>query len=345
MIKYGLPSFGLIVLVLAIISIARTQPVIKNVPPPGTPSVSAYDKEVGAVGLVEANTENIAISLPVSGLVTHVYVKAGDGVRKGERLFSLDDRDLVAELALRQTAVSVAQRKLEKLLESPRPEELPPAEARVHEAEALVHDAQVQLNLIESVKDKRAIREEDLLRRRIAVDTAKAKLAEAKSDLALLEAGAWKPDIEVARAEVAQAQTQVARIQADIDRLTVTSPINGEILQCKVRLGEYAQSGPLSQPLILMGNTSHLNIRADVDEQDAWRVRAGATAVASPRGEGKARYPLHFVRFEPYVIPKKNLTNDATERVDTRVLQVIFALDPGTPVRPGQQMDVYVRAE
>ena len=345
MIKYGLPSFGLIVLVLAVISIARTQPVIKSVAPPSTPPVSAYDEEVGAVGLVEANTENIAISLPVSGLVTHVYVKAGDRVRQSDRLFSLDDRDLIAELALRQSAVSVAQRKLEKLLESPRPEEIPPAEARVREAEALVHDADVQLNLIESVKDKRAIREEDLLRRRIAVDTAKAKLAEAKSDLALLLAGSWKPDIEVARAELAQAQTQVARVQADIERLTVTAPINGEILQCKVRLGEYAQAGPLAQPLILMGNTSHLNVRADVDEQDAWRVRAGATALASPRGEGRARYALHFVRFEPYVIPKKNLTNDATERVDTRVLQVIFALDPGTPVRPGQQMDVYVRAE
>ena len=120
---------------------------------------------------------------------------------------------------------------------------------------------------------------------------------------------------------------QVERTQADIDRLTVTAPIAGEILQCKVRPGEYAQSGPLPQPLILMGDTSHLNVRADVDEQDAWRVRAGAAAVASPRGQGSRRYPLRFVRFEPYVIPKKNLTNDATERTDTRVLQVIFALD------------------
>jgi multidrug resistance efflux pump len=199
--------------------------------------------------------------------------------------------------------------------------------------------------LIESVQDKRAIREEDLLRRRIAVETAKAKLAQAEADLSLLRAGAWKPDIEVARAELAQAQSQVQRIRADIDRLTVNAPIGGEILQCKVRPGEYAQAGPLQQPLILMGNTSHLNVRADIDEQDAWRVRAGAAAVASPRGQGVQRYPLHFVRFEPYVIPKKNLSNDATERVDTRVLQVIFALDAGAAVRAGQQMDVYVHAQ
>jgi multidrug resistance efflux pump len=127
--------------------------------------------------------------------------------------------------------------------------------------------------------------------------------------------------------------------------LTVNASIDGEILQCKVRPGEYAQSGPLQQPLILMGDTSHLNVRVDIDEQDGWRVRNGAIAVASPRGQGAQRYSLHFERFEPYVIPKKNLTNDATERVDTRVLQAIFALDAGTPVRAGQQMDVFIRAD
>jgi hypothetical protein len=50
------------------------------------------------------------------------------------------------------------------------------------------------------------------------------------------------------------------------------------------------------------------------------------------------------VRFEPYVIPKKNLTGDSTERVDTRVLQVIFGLDSGAPVYAGQQLDVFVNA-
>jgi HlyD family secretion protein len=345
MLKYGLPAVAAAVLLLAILSIARTQPVYKSVPPPGKPPVSAYDKEVGAVGLVEANTENVAISLPVPGWVTRVYVKAGDQVRKGDKLFSLDDRDLVAELALRQSAQSVAEARLRKLLESPRPEEIPPAEARVHEAEETLQDASIQLKLIESVRDKRAIREEDLLRRRIAVGAAKARLAQSNADLALLKAGSWQPDIEIAKAEMAQAQRQVERVRADLARLTVTAPMVGEILQCKVRVGEYAQSGPLQQPLILMGNTSYLNIRADVDEQDAWRVRNGAAAVASARGDGSKRYPLHFVRFEPYVIPKKNLTNDATERVDTRVLQVIFALNKGTPVRAGQQMDVYIRAD
>jgi HlyD family secretion protein len=133
-------------------------------------------------------------------------------------------------------------------------------------------------------------------------------------------------------------------VQADIDRTVVNAPITGEILQCKVRLGEYAQAGQLAQPLILMGATEPLNVRADVDEQDAWRVKAGAPAVASVRGDSAHRYALRFVRFEPYVIPKKNLTGDSTERVDTRVLQVIFALEKNAPVYAGQQLDVFIDA-
>ncbi|HTS28057.1 MAG TPA: HlyD family efflux transporter periplasmic adaptor subunit [Bryobacteraceae bacterium] len=344
MIKYGLPIFAALALTFAVIKIVHSQPVHSKVAPPAAPPSAVYASEVGAVGLAEAESENIAISLPVPGLVTSVDVKAGDHVKKGARLFSLDDRDLQAELALRQSSLALAESKLEKLAMAPRPEDLPPAEAKVREAEQLYQDAAVQLNLIESVRDKRAIRDEDLQRRRLAVKAAEARLDQAKADLALLKAGTWKPDLDVARAEVAEAQRQVERVQADLARLIVTAPIDGEILQCKVHVGEYAQAGPLPQPLILMGATARLNVRADIDEQDAWRLKAGASATATVRGNAGTRLPLHFVRVEPYVIPKKNLTGDSTERVDTRVLQVIFALDRGAPVYAGQQLDVYVQA-
>ena len=342
MTKYGLPVIAAFILMFAIFVIMRSQPVHATIAPPTPPPTPMTQGSVGAVGLAEASSENIAVSVPVQGMVTRVYVKAGDHVTQGQKLFSIDDRDLQAELGVRRGSLAMAQARLDKLLRSPRPEEIPPAEARVNEAEQLYQDADVQLKLIESVRDKRAIRDEDLQRRRIAVKTAAARLDQAKADLALLKAGAWQPDIEIARAEVNEAQRQVERIQADIDRTIITAPITGEILQCKVRLGEYAQAGQLAQPLILMGATSQLNVRADVDQQDAWRVKAGASAVASVRGDSSHRYRLRFVRFEPYVIPKKNLPGDSTERVDTRVLQVIFALEKNAAVYAGQQMDVFI---
>src|SRR5262249_18435139 len=154
--------------------------------------------------------------------------------QKGQKLFSLDDRDLRAELTLRLTALDVARARLQKLSSMPRPEEIPPAEAKVKEAEENLADANVQLRLIESVKDKRAIRDEDLQRRRVASQAAEARLAEARANLALLKAGTWEPDLRVARAEVAQAEAQIQRVQADLERLTVTAPIPGRVLQVKV---------------------------------------------------------------------------------------------------------------
>ena len=72
-------------------------------------------------------------------------------------------------------------------------------------------------------------------------------------------------------------------------------------------------------------------------------MRPNTPAVAYVRGDTKQKFPLEFVHFEPYVVPKKSLTGDSTERVDTRVLQAIYQIsDANAPVYVGQQMDVYI---
>lgn len=345
LLKYGLPVLATAAVVFSVLSVQKMTPVKADVPPPAPPPSAQFQQQVGAVGLVEASSENVAVSVPVPGLVTRVFVQVGETVRKGQPLFALDDRDLRAELILRRSNLELAQSKLKRLESAPRPDEIPPAQARISEAKAQLADAETQLRLIEAVKDKRAIREEELQRRRRAVESAQARVSQTESSLKLLLAGSWQSDIDVTRAEVKQAEAQMARVQADIDRLTVTAPIPGKMLQVKVRAGEYAQAGVLSQPLMLLGAVSRLHIRADVDEKDAWRVKPGAKAIASLRGNAQQRFPLDFVRLEPYVIPKKSLTGDATERVDTRVLQAIYALPEGAPVYPGQQMDLSIEAQ
>lgn len=340
--RYGLPILALAALGFALFSTQRLAKSASAAEPVQTPPQAQYKSQVGAVGLVEASSENVAISVPVPGLVTRVAVAAGERVNKGAVLFQLDDRDLRAELALRQSNVDVARARLAKLEAGTRPEEIPPAQARVAEAQAQLDDANTQLRLIESVRDKRAVREEDRERRRRAVDAAQARLEESRASLRLLEAGTWKPDIEVARADLRQAEMQVSRIQADLARLTVTAPLSGTILQCKVRAGEYAAAGVLAQPLILMGATEQLHVRADIDEKDAWRFNAGRAATGAIRGNAGSRFPLQYVRTEPYVVPKKSLTGDSTERVDTRVLQVIYSIPKEAKLYLGQQMDIAI---
>ena len=124
-------------------------------------------------------------------------------------------------------------------------------------------------------------------------------------------------------AAVQEARTQVLQAKTDLERYIVRSPLDSEVLQVKIHAGEYAPAAQTDDALMLLGNNDVLNIRVDVDEQDAWRVEKSQAAVAYPRGRSDVRIPLTFVRLEPYVVPKKSLTGASTERVDTRVLEVL----------------------
>jgi len=204
--------------------------------------------------------------------------------------------------------------------------------------------------------DSRATRAE-LATRHAAVEVAEAALAEAKYQLELGQRLTNQRVLSVeenknrgfaaqkAEAQLAQARAQLKSTETDLERLTVRAPVDGQVLQVKVHLGEFAPTGALPTPLILLGSVDKLHVRVDVEEHEAWRVLPEARAAASVRGNANLKTPLTFVRFEPFVVPKKSLTGDSTERVDTRVLQVIYRIeDQNVPLFVGQQMDVFIDA-
>jgi HlyD family secretion protein len=317
-------------------------------PPVIEPPRAPYEAFVAGSGLIEANTQNITIGSPVGAIVEKVFVTVGDMVKEGDPLFKLDTRKLEAELLVRQATLSVAQRQLEKLKLGTRPEQIPPARARLAEAQMNVDDLTNQLQFWESLsqKDARAVSQDELTKRRFAVKTAQTRIEQAKADVTLLEAGTWAPDIAVAESQVMQAESQMKSTLVELDRHTVKSPVTGRVLQANVRVGEFAQAGVSGTPLMLVGGVNPLHIRVDIDEHDAWRVKKGSPATAFVRGNKSISMPLTFVRYEPYVIPKRSLTGESTERVDTRVLQVIYSFDPKDfPVFVGQQVDAYIESQ
>ncbi len=343
--KYVFPLLALVGLVLAIRTVTAGRKTAPPAQPAASPALGPFESYVAGAGLVEACTENISISVPVAGLVVEVFVTPGENVAAGDQLFRLDDRALQAELAVRRSALEVARQALLRLEAQPRVEDIPPAEARVAAARATLEDLRNRLAMWESVTDRRAIAEEELVARRFGVNTAEARLSEAEADLALLRAGAWRPEIEVARAQIAAAEAQIAAAQTDIDRLTIRSPIDGQALQVNTRPGEFAPTGVLAEPLVLLGDIERLHVRVDIDEHEAWRVRPDGRATACVRGNPELSTALRFVRIEPFVVPKRSLTGDSTERVDTRVLQVLYSFErEDLPVYVGQQMDVFIEA-
>lgn len=157
------------------------------------------------------------------------------------------------------------------------------------------------------------------------------------------EAETRRDEFAVAQARVESAHAAVNQTKALIERLTVRAPISGTILQVNTRPGEYAISGASPAP-ILLGSITELQVRADVDEQLAPRVKPGSKAVGYLKGDTQNPIGLEFVRIEPYVTPKRNLTGSSTERVDTRVLQVIYKFpnDFKRRIYVGQQMNLFI---
>ncbi len=189
--------------------------------------------------------------------------------------------------------------------------------AQIAVAEATLGRIREQLARLEAVGDARAVTAEEIKTRR--------------------------SDVAVAAAQLDAAKAAAAQTEALLARLVVRAPIAATILQVNVRVGEYAAPAAPVPPVVL-GAIDEVQVRADVDEQLAPRVRAGAKAVGYIKGAGADPVALEFVRIEPFVVPKRSLTGSSIERVDTRVLQVIykFANTPQRPVYVGQQMDLYI---
>ncbi|WP_435017552.1 HlyD family secretion protein [Tundrisphaera sp. TA3] len=345
--KLSLPLLALSGLLFAIFTIvqARQEPPAyqPTTPPPTRPGPV---RSIAGAGLVEPKLENIPIGAPTSGVVTEVLVKIGDKVEKGAPLFQLDDREWKADLLVRKAALAASEAQYERLKNAPRAEDLPPAEAMVEEATAKLSDAETALGRSDRLFQRQMYSAGDLDRDRFAYAAAKATLARARADLAKLKAGTWGQDLDVARSAVQEARAQVERVKLNLDRLTVRALTAGQVLQVNVRPGQFA-AAVWKEPLIVLGDVGTLHVRVDVDENDLHWFDPKARAVATLKGRPNVRFnDLRLVKVEPYVIPKKSLTGDNSERVDTRVLQVVYALpdEKQVPIFVGQQMDVYIEA-
>ncbi|MDP4575998.1 efflux RND transporter periplasmic adaptor subunit [Qipengyuania sp. G39] len=277
--------------------------------PPRAPDAMAESSRVAGAGIVEPSSELVQIGSALSGLVTGLFVQPGDRVTEGQVLFTVDDR--AARASLQEARAAIAE-----------------AQASIAEANTARATASRQLALYRNIDDPAAVSRAEVIR-------AEGEAASANERLRL------------ARARLEAAQARANSAQTEIGRLTVRAPIAGEILAVNIRKGEYVSTmgGGNAQPFIEMGQTQPLYVRIDIDEEQAARVAMGADAIVSPRGAAERRVKASFVRAEPLVVPKRSLTNSAQERVDVRVLQVLYELPESNGLfRVGQQVDAYIPA-
>jgi HlyD family secretion protein len=347
-----LPIIASVGLALAIFTVVQARQGPQAAKPRETPptrpiEISGKEQVVAGAGLIEARRENVPIGTPVPGVVTDVLITHGAHVTAGQPLFKIDTRDLEAQLRVNEAKAAVSRAELARLREDPYSLDVPPAEEAVEEARARLDDARIILDRAEKLfrRDAGTASEYDSARTKAVAEQAALRKADAELARARVKAATYDEQIAIAEARLAEAEAVVEQTKIEIERHTIRAQVDGVVLQLNVRPGQYAAM-IWKEPLVVLGDTGRLHVRVDIDEQDLAAFDPQGQAIATLKGKPQIKFELTPVRVDPYVIPKRSLTGDNSERVDTRVLQVIYALpqDATTSLYVGQQMDIYTKA-
>jgi HlyD family secretion protein len=325
------------------------------------PAANPYAKGIYAQGIIESaqeHGENINIYPEVSGPITEVLVTEGAHVHRGDPLLRIDDSVQRATVEQQKSQADAARTLLAELKAQPRRENLDVAAAQVDYAKATLKNAEDQLAKQEQSYgiDPKSISRDALDNARNAEKIAATNLDVVDRQFALTKAGAWIYDIENQEKQYTALERGYTAAAALLAKYTIKAPADGIVRSIQATVGSYVSSlgaydsyTHAMDPLIVMGAPDdQLQVRAYIDEIliDRMAEPANLTAEMFVRGTDK-HVTLKFVRTQPYVSPKIELSDERQELVDVRVLPVIFrfASQKSLNVYPGELVDVYVSAK
>ena len=345
------------VLIALLVAFLLNRP-IKPQPPAFEPAANPYARAIFANGIIESDQtsgENINVYPEVSGRVVATMVHEGEVVRAGQPLIAIDDSVQRATTLQQQLQAQAALAQLNELKAEPRRETLTIAIAQLDVARANLDTLAHQRDKLQASAslDPRSVSREAL---DTAIDQAKAAEAAvlvAQRQLELTRAGAWSYDIQNQEAQYAALSHAHEASVALLSRYVLKAPVDGSVLAINAARGGYISTqgvydsySQTSQPPVVMATgDGTLNVRCYVDEILLRRLPKGGVMRAQMSIRGASyKVPLQFVRVQPYVTPKIELSNERQEKVDLRVLPVIFSFktDPNFQLYPGEVVDVYI---
>jgi HlyD family secretion protein len=356
-IIFGVSALGLL---LAVVSAYLFSQVPKAQPPLFKPAANPYAQGIYANGMIESEQAlgaNINVYPEVSGPITRILAAEGAHVHRGDALLTIDDSVQRATAEQLHAQAEAALATLRELKAEPRPETLAVSRAQVLTAEAQLKNASDQLAKQQRSydMDPKSVSADALDNARNAEKIAASNLKVTQRQYELTRAGAWIYDIQNAERAYTAATKAYQSAAALLAKYTLRAPDEGVVLAVQTGVGSYVSpQGAYNSytegfgPLLVMGlPQKYLQVRAYIDEilvhelPDPGKIQAQMFV----RGTNQ-QVPLAFVRIQPYISPKIELSDEREERVDLRVLPVIFRFEnrPELHVYPGQLVDVYVGA-
>jgi len=327
-------------------------------PPAFDPPSNPYAQGIYAEGIVESDQpsgENINVYPEVPGTVKQILVAEGQVVHKGDSLVLIDDSIQRATTQQLQSQAQAALSLLQELKAEPRKENLDVAESQVESAQATLKTTEDELAKQETSyeMDPKSISKDALDGAINAAAVAKANLAVAKKQYDLTKAGAWIYDINNQERQYNALQKSYTSSSALLSKYTLRAPRDGVVLAINPTPGSFVSpqgsydsytQGML--PVLVLGSPqASLNVRCYVDEILVHRLPPPNKMKAQMSIRGSStKLPIDYVRMQPFVSPKIELSNQRTERVDVRVLPVIFRIEKpeNTYLYPGELVDVFI---
>jgi HlyD family secretion protein len=299
----------------------------------------AAPTDVVARGRVEPTNEPLGLAIGSVGTLAEVYVNEGDPIKKGELLARLVGDDQEARVAAAAATVQLREAQLEKLMNGARQEERQQAASELAEMKAKLMLAEQQSDRRRPLAEAGVASREALDQAISALGVAEAGTAARKASYDLIMAPPRSEDVAIEKANLSLARADLDEQRALLAKTELRSPIDGMVLRRFLQSGETISIQPLI-PILEVGDTSRLRVRAEIDETDVSRVKLGqqatVTAVAYP-----GRKFAGIVSSIGQRMGRKSVGSDnPAEQRDTDVLDVLVDLEPGTHLPIGLRADV-----
>jgi HlyD family secretion protein len=298
---------------------------------------------VAGPGRVEPFSEDIKIGSELSGRLKSVNVEEGDAVRRGQVLAELENADYRAQVESARANVTARQAALRKIINGARLQERNEAWSSVGEAKAVMQNAQSELHRRQELFSAGVVAREELERYAREADVATARYQAAVEQHSLVDDHAREEDRSLAQADLQLALAQLQEAQARYEKTFIRSPIEGTVLRKHHRSGEsVSNSSTVPDPVLTIGDRQVLRVRVDVDETDVSKVQVGQKAYVTADAFGKQKFWGRVVRVGQQLGPKNVRTDEPTEKVDTKILETLVELDPGSRLPDGLRVDAFI---
>ena len=370
--------FSTIAILLTIVSLGyfywiRPSQIEQKVSSPTEEKQSGANKNiVAAPGVVEAISEEIEVGAEIAGKLKTVSVEEGDEVVKGQVIAVLENSEFEAQVATAKREIETLRRRKEtaraklaqaeadraRIANGARPEERQEAKAGFEQTLPVIENARKEAERRQKLFASGDISREELDRAMRELKVAETKSRELKERFNVVNADARKDDLDKANAAIrfaetemrefdaliSQANARVREAEARLAQTVVVAPISGVVLRKRLKTGEsVSPENPLG--IVTLADTSALRVRVDLDENDVAKIKENQTAYITADAFGEQKFAAKVVKIGQTMGRKNFKTERPTEKVDTKILEVLLELAPDQKLPLGLRVDAFIEVE